>query len=58
MTAEDRDWHTGPWKPSFRYSETRSNHMLIFFDGLRRTADPGPFPFAFTHGCMEIARPK
>jgi hypothetical protein len=30
---------------------------LVFFDGLYRTSDPGPFPFAFTLGCVEMILP-
>lgn len=52
MTAEDRGWHSGPWKPSFEYSDHGSAH--VFFDGMYRTDDPGPFPFAFTLGCAEV----
>ena len=53
MTAEDRGWHSGPWKPSFQFDEQNSARALVFFDGLYRTSDPGPFPFAFTLGCLE-----
>ncbi|HEY6329997.1 MAG TPA: hypothetical protein VI756_11720 [Blastocatellia bacterium] len=52
MTAEDRDWHSGPWKPSFQSDEQREARTFIFFDGSYRTSDPGPFPFAFTLGCL------
>ena len=58
MTAEDRGWHAGPWKPSFHYDEQDPDRMLIFFDGLRNTGEPGPFPFVFTSGCLEINRPE
>ncbi len=58
MTAGDRGWHAGPWKPSFHYSEQDPNRMLIFFDGLRNTGEPGPFPFVFTSGCLQINRPE
>ena len=58
MTAEDHGWHAGPWKPSFHYDEKDPNRMLIFFDGLRNTGEPGPFPFVFTSGCLEINRPE
>jgi len=51
MTAEDRGWHAGPWKPS--PASDGAGRTLIFFDGLYRTTDPGPFPFAFTLGCLE-----
>ena len=29
----------------------------MFFDGSYRTSDPGPFPFAFTLGCLQIELP-
>jgi hypothetical protein len=57
MTAEDRGWHSGPWKPSFQFQERGSQRALVFFDGSYRTSDPGPFPFAFTLGCLEIDLP-
>jgi hypothetical protein len=57
MTAEDRSWHSGPWKPSLRYGETDPNKMFVFFDGLYAKKDPGPFPYVFTLGCLEIERP-
>ena len=58
MTAEDRGWHSGPWKPSFHFQEGDRERLLVFFDGSYRTSDPGPFPFAFTLGCLEIDRPN
>lgn len=59
MTAEDRGWHSGPWKPSAHYSESDPDRLFVFFDGIyRRPADPSPFPFEFTLGCLEIGRPK
>jgi hypothetical protein len=57
MTAEDRGWHIGPWKPSFQFSEFGEERALVFFDGAYRTSDPGPFPFVFTLGCLEIDLP-
>src|SRR6185437_10888012 len=59
LTAEDRGWHSGPWKPSLAFPDPGSRRAavfpaFIFFDGLYRTADPGPFPFAFTLGCLEL----
>jgi hypothetical protein len=54
MTAEDRGWHVGPWKPSLQFSETHPMKRFVFFDGLYRTDAPGPFPFAFTSGCLEF----
>ena len=58
MTGEDRGWHVGPWKPSLQYGETDPNKMFVFFDGLYAKKEPGPFPYAFTLGCLEIERPK
>ena len=57
MTAEDRGWHSGPWKPSFQFPEQGGERALVFFDGAYRTSDPGPFPFAFTLGSLEIDLP-
>jgi hypothetical protein len=57
MTAEDRGWHSGPWKPSFEFDEKNTGRAFLFFDGLYRTSAPGPFPFAFTLGCLEIDLP-
>jgi hypothetical protein len=57
MTAEDRGWHSGPWKPSFQFAGQAGTRALVFFDGAYRTDDPGPFPFAFTVGCLEIDLP-
>ncbi len=56
MTAEDKGWHAGPWKPSFQFDPT-GECALLFFDGIYRTSDPGPFPFAFTLGCVEMCLP-
>lgn len=57
MTAEDRGWHCGPWKPSFQFQERNGETVVVFFDGAYRTGDPGPFPLAFTLGCLEIELP-
>lgn len=57
MTAEDRGWHGGPWKPSLQYEENADENMFVFFDGMYKTAEAGPFPYAFTMGCLEMARP-
>ncbi len=54
-TAEDRGWHKGPWKPSLHYDDAQPDAGLVFFDGLYRTEDPGPFPFAFTLGCLKLS---
>jgi hypothetical protein len=56
MTAENCGWHSGPWKPSAHYSETDPNQLLVFFDGVYRKNEPGPFPFVFTLGCLELER--
>lgn len=58
MTAEDRGWHSGPWKPSFQFDPQTRTRAIVFFDGVYRTDDPGPFPFAFTVGCLEIDLPE
>lgn len=57
MTAENRGWHSGPWKPSLACEEQTGQRAFVFFDGLYRTSDPGPFPFAFTLGCLELSLP-
>ena len=57
MTAEDRGWHSGPWKPSLAFAEPDADAAFVFFDGLYRTSAPGPFPFAFTLGCLEVRLP-
>jgi hypothetical protein len=57
MTAEDRGWHSGPFKPSFAFDEPNPDRAFIFFDGTYNTGGGGPFPFAFTLGCLEIEIP-
>ena len=57
MSAEDRGWHSGPWKPTFGFDGQNAERAFVFFDGSYRTDDPGPFPFAFTLGCLEIDLP-
>ena len=57
MTAEDRGWHAGPWKPSLQFHEQLQDRAFVFFDGTYRKNDPGPFPFAFTLGCLETELP-
>jgi len=54
MTAEDRGWHKGPFKPSLVFDEQQPGRAFVFFGGSYRTSDPGPFPFAFTTGCVEL----
>jgi hypothetical protein len=58
MTADDRGWHSGPWKPSFQFGENLGERALVFFDGMYGTGDPGPFPFAFTLGCVDVYLPS
>jgi hypothetical protein len=57
MTAEDRGWHAGPWKPSHQSEDETGRRRFVFFDGMYGTGEPGPFPFAFTLGCAEIELP-
>ena len=57
MTAEDRGWHSGPWKPSFQLDDPNSHRAFVFFDGVYHTGGRGPFPFAFTLGCLEVDLP-
>jgi hypothetical protein len=57
LTAEDRGWHSGPWKPSVAHGESDPNCLFVFFDGLYRKDEAGPFPFVFTLGCLELDRP-
>jgi hypothetical protein len=54
MTAEDRGWHSGPWKPSFQIDENIPDRAIVFFDGSYSTGEPGPFPFVFTLGCFPL----
>jgi hypothetical protein len=58
MMADDRGWHSGPWKPSFQFAENLGERALLFFNGMYRTGDPGPFPFAFTLGCVDVDLPS
>lgn len=57
LTAADRGWSSGPWRPCLRYAEGNSDRMFVFFDGQYTKPGGGPFPFAFTLGCLEIDRP-
>jgi hypothetical protein len=56
MTAENQGWHSGPWKPCAHYSDTDPNHLVVFFDGIYKKNELGPFPFSFTLGCAEFGR--
>jgi hypothetical protein len=56
MTAENQGWHSGPWKPSVHYYEADPQRMFVFFDGIYKKNQPGPFPFSFTLGCAEFIR--
>jgi hypothetical protein len=55
MTAADKGWHSGPWKPSLQLHETDAHRRFVFFDGIYKKNEPGPFPFNFTLGCLEFA---
>ncbi len=57
MNAEDKGWHSGPWKPSLVRHPSQPARAFVFFDGLYSTGEPGPFPFAFTAGCLEVELP-
>ncbi|HVV43793.1 MAG TPA: hypothetical protein VHC72_01270 [Bryobacteraceae bacterium] len=61
MTAENRSWRSGPFKPSLAFDEkdqgSPGRNAMVFFGGMYNTSDGGPFPFAFTTGCLEIALP-
>jgi len=52
--AENCGWHSGPWRPAVSYSDSDPKRMFVFFDGIYKTNDPGPFPFVFTLGCLEM----
>ena len=54
MTAEDRGWHGGPFKPSLAFDEQNPSHAFVFFGGMYRTGHEGGFPFVFTTGCVEL----
>jgi hypothetical protein len=58
MTAEDRGWHSGPWKPSVQYGENGPNQIFVFFDGMYAKKESGAFPYVFTLGCLEFERPE
>jgi len=58
MTAQDRGWHSGPFKPSLASEEQSPRHSFIFFNGMYDTGAGGPFPYAFTLGCLEIDLPE
>lgn len=54
MTAEDRQWHAGPWKPSLPYKENADERIFVFFDGIYKTAEAGPFGL-FGDGPAEVS---
>jgi hypothetical protein len=59
MTAADRGWHSGPWKPSAAPSPADPNRLLVFFSGLYSNQAGSPYsPFVFTLGCVEVSRPE
>ena len=57
LTAEDRGWHAGPWKPCLRYGAD-PDRMFVFFDGQYTVPGRAGFPFVFTLGCLETDRPR
>ncbi len=50
--------HSGPFKPSLQFDDQPPNHALVFFAGSRHIGDSGPFPFAFTLGCLKVELPE
>jgi len=54
LTAEDRGWRSGPWKPSFAFRGDGLAEAVVFFDGMYRMEEGGGFPFVFTLGCLEV----
>jgi hypothetical protein len=58
MSAEDRGWHSGPWKPSLQYNEGDPASLFVFFDGGYPKKESGGIPFVFTLGCLEVDRPE
>ena len=58
MTAQDRGWHAGPWKPSPHYGEIDPDRLFVFFDGQYFVPERKGFPFVFTLGCLEIDSPR
>ena len=53
MTAADRGWHSGPWKPTTAFTAD-PDRLLVFFSGAYSRQDGSPFPFVFTLGCLEL----
>jgi hypothetical protein len=53
MTADDRGWHSGPWKPTTAFTSD-PDRLLVFFSGAYSRQDASPFPFVFTLGCLAI----
>jgi len=51
MTAQDRGWHAGPWKPCLRYDDRNPRKMFVFFDGSYSG-------YVFTLGCLEMQTPE
>lgn len=48
----------GPWKPSFRYSETDSQTMFVFYDSAYPNPSGVGIPMHFTLECLQIERPS
>jgi hypothetical protein len=59
MTAAERGWHSGPWKPSAAVSAADPKRLFVFFSGLYSSKTASPYsPFVFTLGCVEVSRPE
>jgi hypothetical protein len=58
MGAEDRGWHSGPWKPCLRYGAADARRMHVFFDGQYLKKEPSPFPFVFNARMPGDHRPE
>jgi hypothetical protein len=57
VTAADRGWHSGPWKPSAAASTADPNRVLVFFSGMYSSPHANSyFPFVFTLGCVDVNR--
>jgi hypothetical protein len=55
LTAADRGWHAGPWKPC---AADAGDRTFVFFSGSYSRNDGSPFPFVFTLGCLEVELPS
>ncbi len=58
LEAQIPGFHGGPWKPSFQFCQPDSERLILFFDRMRSTGEPGPFPFVFTLRGVELDLPQ